>query len=414
MLLTESAEERVSYMKERNWCLIKRGKGKNAEIIYYSLKDYFTKKYMSHRSARTTSENEAKKVAARAYAQYLAGLNLQQITSQMSVIAFIDFFYDETRSLWIKAKRDHDENALKSDHLRTMYSYFNRYVKKYLGPDVILADITPYMLDIIQQRLFTDNKHLKPQTINAIFSSLTHPLRCAAHKWIIPRDPTEGLKCYKPDRATVGVFTQSEVDKLLSLRWKNETGKLFFLLAISTGMREGEILGLRKEDLGFQEDENGGIYVVHVNHSWSKTHGLKCPKNGKTRSVPIPAWLWTQLQLRVGEDAYGDAFVLSSRSGMPVSEKMPRVALSNALEAIGVSREQQKSRNLRFHSTRHYFNTVMNSLVKNEALRKVIGHSSPQMTEHYYHVSNSDLREVQAAQREAFPVIPFTENGETA
>jgi integrase len=51
------------------------------------------------------------------------------------------------------------------------------------------------------------------------------------------------------------------------------------LLSATTGMRQGEVLTLRGGNIGEA--------VLNVSHSWSPADGLKSPKNGETRKVPL-------------------------------------------------------------------------------------------------------------------------------
>lgn len=397
------------------WCVFVRGNAGKGKIFYYQLRDPDTGAWTTARSTRTANKKEAERIAKREAALRDAEKDTVEITSKMGVVAFAELFYDWDKSPWLTEKRERDMNALQSDHVRTMRSYFTRYLKGLIGMDITLTEVTPFWLGQLQRKLRAQNPRLKPQTINAIFSSLTKALRYAAHQWIIPKDPTEGIIRNAPKREKTGIFTQSEIESLVALGWISFTGKIMFLVGIHTGLRMGEILALRKEDLEYRDNGSGRLYLLKVNHSWSKTHGLKCPKNGKTRTVPIPEWLWEQLESLVGPGADGTAFLFaSSRTRKPVSDKLPRAALAQALASIGITEEQQAERNLRFHSTRHYFNSMMAPLVQNESLRKVIGHSSPDMTDHYHHVTDIELRMVKDAQEQAFPAISVPVKGASA
>ncbi|MCD1655497.1 site-specific integrase [Treponema zuelzerae] len=395
----------------RKYRIYRRSNG----VYYYIFFDPITGKEMKARSTGARNRSEAEKVAARAYRQFLDEQRMTVITAKMPVGRYVEWFYGEENSSWYAEKRERDENAFLSDHIRATRSYFARYLKRIIGDDIILAEVTPFWLRRVQRELRDKYPKLTPQTINAIFASLTKPLRYAATQWIIQRDPTENILAFAARRKITGCFEQFEVNSLLSLGWESLIGKLMFMVAIHTGMRMGEILALKKGDLQCRVNGTGELYLVAITHSWSKTHGLKSPKSGKTRTVPIPAWLWNQLWSFVGQEKNDDAFVFaSSNSGKPVSDKLPRWALNRALQGIGITEEQQRERNLRFHSTRHYFNSMMAPHLQNEALRKVIGHSSPEMTDHYHHVTDIELRMVKDAQELAFPIIPFTARGATA
>ena len=375
-------------------------------VYYYRLKKPNSKNYDTAHSTYSASKKEAERIAKHEAALRDIQDTDQSISSNMNLISFVELFYDAEKSPWLQEKWDHNPRALQSDHLRTSRSSFIRYVRKEIPKEYTLNDVQILWLKAIQRKIRKDNPKLKPQTVNNIFSSLVQPLRYAKKNGIIDKDPTEGIMPYTPERKVTGVFTRAELNSLSELDWRNKLGKLAFLLAIHTGMRMGEILALRVDDLEQREISGRGIFLINISHSWSKTHGLKSPKSGRTRIIPIPSSLWLILRNSSNESFIGERFVFSSsKNGKPMSDKILRAALENALERIGVSKQQQEVRNLRFHSTRHYFNSALAPLLQNESLRKVIGHSSPAMTDHYHHVTDSELEMVAVAQNQAFQSI---------
>ena len=52
------------------------------------------------------------------------------------------------------------------------------------------------------------------------------------------------------------------------------------MLALYTGMRQGEIAALRLEDIGADR--------IYIRHSWSKYEGLKETKTNECREIKIP------------------------------------------------------------------------------------------------------------------------------
>ncbi len=401
--------------KKWGWSVYIRGKQAKGSIYYYQLKDPVAGAYTTALSTHTAIKSEAVRIAKREAARRDPKKIDNFMYTTVNVVNFIELFFDEEKSPWVLEQKAHEEHLYNSAHIRTKKSYFLRYMKQYIDKDMMLSQVTKHWLKQLQVKLRLSYPHLTNQTLNAIFSTVLQPLRYAASDEIIDKDPTNGIKALKPHNKITGVFSQEEVLALSSLEWGNSTGKLAFMLAIYTGMRIGELCALRKSDFECYDNSNERICLINISHSWSKTHGLKCPKNGKARVVPIPVWLWDQLQTQVGEGANDDAFVFASaQNGKPMSDKLLRAALVKSLELIGVSVQQQEERNLRFHSTRHYFNSALAPLVQNESLRKVIGHSSPEMTSHYHHVTNIELEMIAEAQKKAFPIIPFPVGEATA
>jgi integrase len=77
----------------------------------------------------------------------------------------------------------------------------------------------------------------------------------------------------------MGVLTVEEAGALFAKPWADGAAMAGNLLSATTGMRQGEVLAVRGGDIG-----EG---VLSVGHSWSAEDGLKSPKNGEARPVPL-------------------------------------------------------------------------------------------------------------------------------
>jgi len=75
------------------------------------------------------------------------------------------------------------------------------------------------------------------------------------------------------------VLTDEEVRRLFVSPWPDERAYVGNLLAMSTGLRAGEVLAIQVRDI--EEDR------VPVQHSWSDHDKLKGTKTGEERAVPI-------------------------------------------------------------------------------------------------------------------------------
>jgi integrase len=65
------------------------------------------------------------------------------------------------------------------------------------------------------------------------------------------------------------------------------------------------------------------------------------------------------------------------------------------MNAVGIERSD---RNLSFHSARRFFNTLLRRSVSGDVLRKMTGHDSDEMTEHYTDYLPEDLSAIADAQ----------------
>ena len=109
------------------------------------------------------------------------------------------------------------------------------------------------------------------------------------------------------------------------------------MLAMVTGMRAGEIQGLRVQDLGRD--------CLYVRHSWNCRDGLKTTKNNEVRTVEIPfPGLFEELIDLAKTNPHGanmDSFVFLGERlpGKPIEERLLIHDLRAALMQTGMSKE---------------------------------------------------------------------------
>jgi integrase len=77
-------------------------------------------------------------------------------------------------------------------------------------------------------------------------------------------------------------------------------------------------------------------------------------------------------------------------------------ALYGAFKKIGISLEERKERNITFHSWRHFYNSLMRGKIHDSKLRRLTGHKTLEMTEHYTHFNIDAYRDVLRIQNEYF------------
>jgi integrase len=136
------------------------------------------------------------------------------------------------------------------------------------------------------------------------------------------------------------------VAALFEQPWADGAAMAANLVSATTGMRKGEILSIRGADIGET--------VLNDNHALSTEDGLKCPKNGEERRVPllpkVRAALLAQLESNPHKDVpesarfvfWGDSPDKPRYDGYFVLR-----ALDKELDAMGIDR---CGRRICFHS----------------------------------------------------------------
>jgi integrase len=116
----------------------------------------------------------------------------------------------------------------------------------------------------------------------------------------------------------------------------------------------------------------------------------KKPKRGKVRTVPYIDVVKKAFEegRKIAIRPAPEAYVLESYKcpGKPMGEKFFKNSIKRELERISITIEEQKERNLTFHSLRHSFITLGRlDGISDLEIQAVAGHSSRRMMEYYSH-----------------------------
>jgi integrase len=234
----------------------------------------------------------------------------------------------------------------------------------------------------------------KHNSVNLMFKILKIMMGYAVKKKYIGRNPCEDIELLNSkDGTVVDILTPDEVVRLFPADWKSVwTDRTHFVLnklAACTGMRHGELLGLRFECV----HDN----YIEVCKQYNK-HGYVDVKSHKPRNIPIPLLIKNEFESLAGGS--GSGFIFSDNGGeKPVSRKAVYQNLYAALEKIGIDGDERRRRHLTPHGWRHFFNTTLiMANLSDKKVRSVIGHSSDSMTMRYNHIKASDLDDVRDVQ----------------
>lgn len=149
---------------------------------------------------------------------------------------------------------------------------------------LFLGKLTPMDIQRFANNLPAD---WSPFTRRDVYKVLHMALRQAVKWRLLPYDPSAGVKAPPVPKREMTVWTKDEAERFLAAANENRFGALF-RLTVMTGMRQGELLGLRWSDVDF---ETGMVQVTH-SLVWP-AHQPPQLKNPKTRSsqrrIPLDA-----------------------------------------------------------------------------------------------------------------------------
>ena len=249
--------------------------------------------------------------------------------------------------------------------------------------EMTLADLTPALVAEHRDKLLggqTSRGQRQPATVNRYLAALSHALSVAVKEWGWLQD-NPVLKVSKPKepRGRVRFLSDNERTELLEACRNSTNTQLYVVvvLALSTGMRRGEILNLRWNDV----DVPNGRITLHDT------------KNNERRVAPLVGHALEVMRGHAKVRRLGTELVFPSKNDaeVPIDIRVPWEA---ALREVGVE-------DFRFHDLRH---SAASYLAMNGAslaeLAEVLGHKTLQMVKRYAHLSESHTAGVVARMNE--------------
>jgi integrase len=204
--------------------------------------------------------------------------------------------------------------------------------------------------------------------------TLRAPVGYAVRCGDIERSPFQNVRAPARVSAEKGCLTREEAARLAEAPYDPKK-KLAVLLGVLCGLRLGEARGLHREDI------SGGM--IRVTRNWQNDEGLKGPKCGSARTVPLPS---AAASLLDGIPSASGFLFPGKTEGKPVCMSAVQGWFRAMLENIGISGEEQKERRLTFHSGRHTFVTLGREAgISDIDIQAMAGHKSGTMMEHYSH-----------------------------
>ena len=300
--------------------------------------------------------------------------------SNLSMVTFSD-----AANLWMRNKK----NKVKE----STFAVYHHAVVRHLIPDLgkmklssISEDtLNQYLDDLMNSHRLRGEGALSWKTVSDIRSILRMILDCASRNGY-PQLAAVQLTLRSPKPSTMQVFTREEQRRLVTYLLENLTPlNLGILLSLFSGLRIGEICGIRWGDIDFQY---GTIRVSRTVIRISDVNGetgrrtkvmVTDPKTVHSiRTIPVPGDVLSLLEkFRREEDYY-----LLTGTGKCME---PRTLLSNyksVLKAAGLP-------DYRYHTLRHTFaSRCVEQDFDMKSLSEIMGHANVKITmDRYVHPS---------------------------
>ena len=227
----------------------------------------------------------------------------------------------------------------------------------------------------IRQYLSQKLKDVKPSTVNRYLFLLKCMYNRAIEWGMYSRkNPTQGINKIPEMNNRCRWLTEQDQDRLLSSC--QGLTKVVVTIALKTGMRRAEILGLKwrqSPNSNYVDFENGLIFIHE-----------SLAKSEKSRHVPLSNAV--KEVLRQVPRVHGTEYIfLNPETNRP---------LRDIKQSFKTALKKAKIQNFRFHDIRH---TFASQLVRNGVdlyvVQRLLGHATPKMTQRYAHLKVDQLEE---------------------
>jgi integrase len=238
----------------------------------------------------------------------------------------------------------------------------------------IVADITPALLAEYRDKLaWGESSPRSSATVSLYLAALSHVFTIAVKEWQwLDDSPMRKVSKPRKPRGRVRFLGDEERHSLLEACQASRNPYLYTIvvLALATGARRGELLGLQWPDV----DLKRGMLTFHET------------KNGERRAVPLTGPALTLLHQHAKVRRLDTTLVFpNSSGGRPLGI---REAFEGAVERAGIT-------DFRFHDLRH---TAASYLAMSGAslaeIAEVLGHKTLAMVKRYAHLSEAHTRGV--------------------
>ena len=306
------------------------------------------------------------------------------------------------------------EGRIKKDRNYAMYRYWlthkvdaappgPRDVSNACGTTIhaARAAVRRYQAGIVPQRV---DPGLAPKTVRNIHAMIHRALVDAVAWKYTANNPASNVRPPKRSRARRTVWNREDIQKFLRTSSRDRFAALF-LLELTTGIRRGQICGLRWYDVDLHARE----ITVHDNrvvvggHARDKAGGKTQNADqtiaiDRTTAAALQKWRTLQDEERAffGADYHPGNYVFTFQDGRPPHPDSVRQRFDRLAAAAGLVR-------ITFHDLRHsYATAALKAGVSPKIISERIGHADVGFfLQTYAHVLKNDDREA-AEQAAAF------------
>ena len=275
---------------------------------------------------------------------------------------------------------------------------YRGYIDNHIRPNIVdipLEKLTSLDLQKLYKKLLTKGrverleakgqpKGLSTKTVRNIHQILSSALKLAQEQRIILANPAERCALPKVEHREMKTLPVEQLQSFLREARESGVFELYYL-ELATGLRRGELLGLKWEDIDLQKGD------LRVKRQVSRINGevMEAPLKTKNAYRTLPLAEDTIDVLKEQREKVGSSpWVFPSPNGGPISPDSVLHMLHRVLKRAGLPR-------VRFHDLRHTFATLaLQNGVDIKTVSGMLGHFSAGFTlDTYAHVTGAAQRQ---------------------
>lgn len=289
--------------------------------------------------------------------------------------------YERFMEEWFQERK----NTLQKTTFEIHSIYYRKFIKPKLG-QLKVQQIAPIQIQKFINELVNETSYSE-HTIHLIFRIVSASLKKAKVLKLIKHNPADGITLPKIKKREMSIWSLKQVNHFISK--SSNISRLTrcyigFLISIFTGMRQGEILGLRWQDIDFETQ------TIFVRQTLTQDAELKsgAKNEASVRSIHIPYKLVDELRahrkqvvlerLLHGQSYHDNDLVVCTRNGKPMIPRNFRKEFYNLTEKVRLPK-------IRFHDLRHTHATILiQQNVNVKLISERLGHSDIETTLNTY------------------------------
>ena len=290
-------------------------------------------------------------------------------------------------------------NSVRDTVRQRTYERYESIVRVHLAPaigKVKLKALTPdHVRGLYRKKL---DGGLAPRTVLHIHRTLSKALKQATDDGLIPRNAAAPVKPPRPSREEIRPLNREQVRALFEAAREDRLEALY-LVAVTAGLRRGELQGLKWEDLDL---EAGTLQVQRTLSEPKGGYVFEAPKAGKGRNVRLTRKAMAALrehrkrQLEERMQKAGlwreQGLVFPSAVGTPLWGGNLNRAFKTLLKRAGLLHS------FRFHDLRHTCATLLlRQGVNPKFVQELLGHRDVSLTLNTYSHVLPDMGDVAAS-----------------